>query len=259
MRALILLFVLFFSILNVHSYEVTGSVENIGSDVTILEGESFLAKISIWPMTDESLEEVKRSLNGKMFLDYFYIADVQDIRFSENNSDVVVAHVKAVLTKAYEGKSVFIWTYKSLTIPFEIKNIQPVKNALEKDFIILNQRDGLWGRSFEYVPYIIGILVFILSLFGFNKYSRVRNQKLARKKVFEAWREIFLNTNNRESVEDIYKRRNEWLPLVGGETPPIVRFFEELDRVQYKRDWTDIEEHKVLDAYDDIRGIFERS
>ncbi|WP_372651936.1 hypothetical protein [Halobacteriovorax sp.] len=259
MKSLLILIITIFSISNIHSYEVSGTLNNIDTNVSILEGESFLARINIWPMTDESLEEIKRSLQGKMFLDYFYVAEVQNIKFSENNSDVVVAHVKAVLTKAYKGKSVFIWTYKSLTIPFEVKNINPIENKLEKDFIILNQKDGLIAGPIEFLSYAVGIILILLSFWSGRKILRKRNEKLERKKVYERWKDLFMNTNDREGVEAIYQKRNEWLKLVGGETPPIIRFFEELDSVQYKREWTDIEEHKVLEAYDDIRGIFERS
>lgn len=259
MKVLLLLFFTIISITSSYSYEVSGTIENIGEEVSILEGESFLAKINIWPMPYESLDEIKAKLQGNMFLDYFYIAQVQNIRFSKNNSEVVVAHVKAVLTKAYEGKSVFIWTYKSLTIPFEIKNIQPVKNNLEKDFIILNQKNGFMSNPYRYLYYGGAVAFVVISYFGFKIFSKKRKSKLEKKKVLKKWRDLFLEANDRNGVEVIYKKRHEWLALVGGETPPIIRFFEELDSVQYKKEWSDVEEHKVLEAYDDIRGIFERS
>lgn len=260
MRIISLILMLFFLNLGTsYSYEVSGVFKNLSEDISVIEGESFDAEINIWPMLDENLETIKNNLLSKTFLDYFYIVKVNGIKFSENNSEVVVVYVKAVLTKSYENKSVFLWNYKSLTIPFEVKNITPIKNNLEKNFIIMNQENGVVEKAISYLPIIIFVLIISIVTFFGRKFFLSKRKKDERKKVFEKWDRKFKSTNNRLDIEEVYKKRTEWLSLVGGETPPILDFFNELDNIQYKENWTDVEQHKVLEAFDEIRGIFERN
>jgi len=253
---LIVLLCTFLISYSVFSYEVKGILKNLDHSNTILEGESFNAQINIWPMADENLNNVKDVLIGKTFLDHFYIASVSNIKFSENNSDVIIVYAKLVLTTAYQNKSVFIWTYKSLTIPFEIENINPVKNDLEKDFIILSQESG--GDKLKRMwPYTVIALVVIIVITPLAiRYRKLRVLKMEKQRVLLLWRERFKNAQTRTDIENIYKTRDEWLKLIGGETPPILEFFQKLDLIQYKKEWSDIEEHQVMEAYDDIRGIF---
>ena len=249
----------FLTVSSVYGYEVEGVLQNLASSREISEGESFDAHIDIWPMADESLEAIKGSLENKSFLDYFYIGKVNNIKFSENNSDVVVVNAKVVLVKSYEERPVFIWTYKSLTIPFALKNISPQKSNIGKEFIILNQQDGFLAKKYN-LFFIMTFLTFLLiSFVVIRKFLLTRKLRIESLRVRQKWSELFLSASDRRDVENIYKLRNEWLDIIGGETPPILNFFTLLDSVQYKKNWTDIEEHKVLEAFDDIRGIFERA
>ena len=260
MKLSLLLLIAFLSINSVLGYEVEGVLKNIGSSSTVTEGESFDAQIDIWPMAEDSLESIQASVENKIFLDYFYIGRVSNIRYSENNSEVVIVNAKVVLVKSYESKSVFIWTYKSLTIPFNLKNVSPQSNEIGKDFIILNQQDGFLDRKFNLWAILIVVAIFLLlSFIAIKKAIVVRGSRLKSQRIKEEWNKLFLAASDREAVENIYKFRNKWLDIIGGETPPIINFFEELDSVQYKKDWSDIEEHKVLEAFDDIRGIFGRA
>ncbi len=258
LSSLLILLVFVFSFTSL-GYEVEGSLKNISPGKVILEGESFDGEFTIWPMHEENLEVIRESLEGKSFLDYFYIAKINNIRFSENNSDVIVVNAKIVLLKAYESKSIFIWTYKSLTIPVSLKDITPQKNEVGKNFVIFKQKDSLLPSKLNFTLFIVTILILVLAFyFGRNIQSkrRVRREHLA---LISYWNSLFQTTKDREGVEVIYARKSEWLDIVGGETPPIRNFFESLDAIQYKQSWTDIEEHKVLEAFDDIRGIFART
>ncbi|PIK14463.1 hypothetical protein [Halobacteriovorax sp. JY17] len=252
---------LFLFILNFSSlaYEVEGRLKNLSPDKIILEGESFDGELSIWPMPEESLEAIKESLEGKSFLDYFYIAKIDNIRFSENNSDVIVVNAKVVLVKAYESKSVFIWTYKSLTVPVAVEEVAPQKNDVGKNFVILNQKEGFLSSKYNFSLLLVGLLFIVLTFYFGRKVQTRRRIKKEQLAIISNWNNLFQNAKRRADVEIIYAKKSEWLNIIGGETPPIINFFETLNAIQYKQSWNDIEEHKVLEAFDDIRGIFART
>ncbi len=71
------------------------------------------------------------------------------------------------------------------------------------------------------------------------------------------WKKQFCDANSRDELEIIYKKKNEWLDYIGGETPPILHFLTTINSIQYKKEWTEFEELQVRDAFDEIRSIFE--
>jgi hypothetical protein len=194
-----------------------------------------------------------------MFLDYFYIAEINNIKFSENNSDVVVINVKAVLTKSYGEKSVFFWMYGDKGIPFRIENLLPEKNELTKEFIVLDQNDGVFNRPIEIIYILLSCGLLVVILYVGRKLYLKRMSLKAQAQLMSHWNDEFKNVQSRKDMERVYQTRSEWLRIVGGETSPIKDYFHLLNQIQYKKEWTDIDEHKALESFEEIRGIFERA
>ncbi|OUR93048.1 hypothetical protein A9Q84_21325 [Halobacteriovorax marinus] len=254
--------VLFFLVsFSLSAYEIKGELINKDTSVSIIEGQTFNAYLRIWPFANADLAAVKEALNEKDFLDFFYIVNVQKVEYSNNNEEVLEIEAKVILKKFYVPRTFYIWPYKSLTIPFDIINIQPVKNPTKQDFLILQQpvietikKNPLSLWVYFIVVLVIGMLsYFLILLVRRNRIKKVKQAEL------DKWIVIFKNVRDRESLEEIYRTKDNWLPLVGGETPPILMFFKLLNKIQFKKDWDEMEEHQVNEAFDEMRSIFERN
>lgn len=257
----LIIYLVCFLLINISSfgYEIKGELINKDQSVSIIEGQTFNAHIRIWPFANADLIAVKEALNGKDFLDFFYIANVLKIEYSKNNEEVLEIEAKVILKKFYVPRTFYIWAYKSLTIPFDIRNIQPVKNPSKADFLIMQQPVKEYVESRSNYTVIVLVLAFILvaSVVGFFLYKKAKEKK--KKQIeFNRWNKMFKNANDRSSLEEIYKLKSQWLPLVGGETPPILMFFNMLNKIQFKKSWSEMEEHQVVESFDEMRSIFER-
>jgi hypothetical protein len=240
-------------------YEIKGEFQNRGEIAQVVEGEPFDAYIRIWPLQNEDLELIKTKLESNTFLDFFHIAKVYNIKYSENNEEVVEIYVKAILVNYYVPRQFYIWAYKSLTIPFEIQNLTPVKNPNGKNYIIQKQKVNPFETSSPYYKIIIllSIVLLMVAVFAGRVFYQKRNVKLKHKEIELSWNELFSSAQSRNDFEQIYTKKDEWLEFIGGETPPILHFLTTINSIQYKKDWTEFEELQVRDAFDEIRSIFE--
>jgi hypothetical protein len=257
-----ILFSVFILSQSVGAYEIKAEFENRSKNTEVKEGQAFDAYIRIWPFENEDVEFVKKALEEKSFLDFFYIAKVYSVSFSKNNETVMEIYAKAILKKHYVPRTFYLWPYKSLTIPFDLVNITPVKNALGKEFVITEQKFSPLLETNNRAK-IITIAVFILVLIlGIPIYRKIYLKNKIKKQLSlerKEWSDLFLNASSRGELENIYLKKDEWLNFVGGETPPILHFLTTINSVQFKKEWTEFEQLQVADSFDEIRGMFERN
>lgn len=245
---------------NSQAYEIKAEFENKFSHSEIVEGQSFDVYIKIWPFGNEDVEYVKKSLEEKTFLDFFYIAKVYNVSYSKNNEEVMEINAKAILKKSYVPRSFYLWSYKSLTIPFDLINITPIKNPNGKKFVILEQAyDPFSKEKLGNLLYFLSAL-FILLITGSLVVIRIRLKNKMKKKYElekKMWSDLFKNADTRSELETIYLQKDDWLTFVGGETPPILHFLTTLNAIQFKQEWNEFEHLQVSDSFDEIRGMFE--
>ncbi|WP_127715264.1 hypothetical protein [Halobacteriovorax sp. HLS] len=252
--------IFFLSLTNSIAYEIQGQFKSLKNESEITEGESFDSYIRVWPIPNEDLELFKSELEQKDFLSFFYIAKVYSIKYSENNEEVLEIHAKAILKKSYTPREFYIWNYKSLTIPFSFENIDPQENEGGKEFIVVNQsfNDFLKERSiYLYIVFVV-FSIPIGFILGRKVYIRSKINKEKRMRD-DHWNQVFQNAQTRKDLEDIYLKREEWVNHLGGETPPILHFFDSIAKIQYKKEWSDFEQLQVNDSFDELRRMFERN
>ena len=243
-------------------YEIKAEFENRSTSAEVIEGQAFDVYIKIWPFGNEDLKYVKESLEGKAFLDFFYIAKVYSVSYSKNNEEVMEISAKAILKKFYVPRSFYIWSYKSLTIPFNLINIKPIKNPNGKEFIIANQNyNSLLSKKNNNQVYIIIAFFITFCLAGYILAKVLKKRKLEKQLSIKrvAWSNLFINAESRNELENIYLQKKEWIEFVGGETPPILHFITTINAIQFKENWSDFEQLQVSDSFDEIRGMFERN
>lgn len=256
-------FVLFFSVLQLfltQAYEIKGEFINKADHSQIIEGEAFDGYIRIWPFQNEDLNLLKKELDNKTFLDFFHIVKVYDAKYSQNNEEVLEIYVKAVLINAYKPRDFYIWTYKSLTIPFEVKNINPVKNPNGKEYIVQKQSFNPFSSSNKWFPFIVLICfgIVVILIVGASFVIKKNKIKANKERLVKEWAKTFHSAETRSDFEKIYKSKSQWLNEIGGETPPILHFLTTINSIQYKKEWNEFEDLQVKDSFDEIRGIFGR-
>ncbi len=125
--------VLFFSSVDLYAFQAQLIPLN-NKKIEIVIGSFFTGIIRVWPFENSdhrAIEKFKldleRSLNGRKFLDYFYVSNVVKIVQSENNHDVYDVHAVLVLYKELKDNSFYVWKFNKQKIPVIIKGIEAVK------------------------------------------------------------------------------------------------------------------------------------
>ncbi|GAB4012182.1 MAG: hypothetical protein Fur0010_07790 [Bdellovibrio sp.] len=92
-----LISIIIFAILsfNINAIEVKGKLNSLGRINVLHTGELINLSLEIYPSKQEIVQKVK-DLEGKRFLDYFYLHKLEAVKISENNPDYIVAEVLMV-------------------------------------------------------------------------------------------------------------------------------------------------------------------
>lgn len=254
MKPFAIVFLLFFG-LQVQAYQAKGVLEGLQKEETIPLGDTFQAKLTVYPIESFIGEDVRSSLDGSMFLDLFFVHRIDMIRKLPQNPEVLEVRFSLVLTKAITPGNFYIWSYKGLNIPVELKNIRTEKADGNKEIYIFEQQ----LESSRYVLLGGGALAFIVFAAGVTIFLRKKKSKIAGKNQdLERIKELFRTAKERVEFEEIYGKKDFWLREINGMTPDIHYFFKELNKVQFKKDWNEVDRTMVASSFENIRGLFER-
>lgn len=244
----------------VRAYEVQGYFEPMsGKEEIIKQGDFFKGVIRLWPFPNAEIEEFQ-SLEGEQFLRLFTLVEVEKFGYSSNNPDVLEVEGTFVLENIFKPGEFYIWEYRDLNIPIDIRNIIPKEHIIKDDkFIIFNQEAE--GRRKDLGFVLISLAIFsgllIFEYFRFKK--RKAKQELVDQQFQQQvnyWKKIFTDAEERKDFEDIYKYQNQWMKIIGVKTPPMLDFFRAVKTHQYKRDWASTEQEEIKSSFEQIRGIF---
>ncbi len=79
-------------------------------------------------------------------------------------------------------------------------------------------------------------------------------QRKRDEKELKEWKEIFKKASKRKEFEDIYNSKKKWPRFLSPENKVLAdKFLLELNQIQYKKDWTDIEQEKIKKTLNLIR------
>ncbi len=163
-----LLVLIFFTFLLPNSFSnIQGIVEpNENKKVNLLLGDSVDLKVSFWPKNLNLFEDIKK-LEGKSFLNIFYVYDVYKFEISKNNYDVINIFIKAIALKPYEKVPFDIWSNGVKNIPIEIRKIT-IGDLRDREkeitYYSMGYSNLFYSYNIKFLLLGIVILVFMLTI-----------------------------------------------------------------------------------------------
>lgn len=253
MKVLFLLVIAIFSFY-VHCVETRGILEPIEGN-SIVVGEAYPFKLTLLPFEKRLI--TKERLQGKPFLNIFHIANVEEIKTSENNYDAVEVFLDLVLVKKVEFREAYIWNLEDRNIPIEMPSLSVNDVSLNtKSFILLKTPNVDFKNKNYYMVggILIGIALLLLALIMFIK-SGKKSEDTSEELV-----NLLKNLKGHKDLEEVFKKRREILllahdPDVQQNIREVINSFE---KVQYSPEWKNVEVTETIQKLKDYGEVLSR-
>lgn len=253
----LLLSILFLFSLNIHAQEVNATLKPYSEEtLSIKEGDSFVAKFVVWPISFVEDGTFKTNYDNKKFLDFFHVSEVISEGFSENNSEAYEVQARLILTKFFNPQNILIWSFRGLNIPVKVMGLNPIPlQGRAQEFVVLNQEyseavESNW-KTWLMMLACLGVIV---GFFLRKRFLRLRKIADFEKRKTE-WANKFSQAESRSDYELLYSQRTEWESYIPVKTPEMLEFYNIINEHQYKKDWSDEIRREVSDTFDEIRTI----
>jgi len=217
-------------------------------------GETYSAILTLVPFRLDMV--TARDLEGKSFLDYFYVSRVLKIEASENNVDAIQVYMDLVIVKNYENQSFKIWSLQDRNIPvsFNLGNIKKTDLVIKK-FITFNTSLNELGK-WNWKMLLVAILVVFTGMGAY--YIFKKKLSLSKVRSVDVAKELRMSKTHAD-FEWIYRNRKTLIHFLE-DKPESLREFKELTRLveeyQFQPSWKhkDITElltkkNRVLESY----------
>jgi hypothetical protein len=229
---------------------------SLGEISTLKEGDVVEGVLKVWPVENLDANEFKKLQNTLLF-NSLQLVQINSIEASANNADV--AEMKgSFIVRSSKYLSALPFNYKGQVIEVEAPHVKiiPLEKKSE-DYFVLDQ-----ALSFShYQIYILIAVLLIVGFIAFVKREKILAKLLELKKdpraeAIKFFNSKFQNASTRVDYEEIYARKNEWLPLLKEQPSAYKEFFNVMNTHQYKPQWGSEEIQDVKSSFDIIRGSF---
>lgn len=208
--------------------------------IELKEGDSFKGVIELWNVENISPEMIAQ-LEGKTFLDHFYVVNLEKPEWSENNPQVVVISGSFILQKSLQT-SLINWKHGGLQIPVTIKEIKTTDlKDKRKGFVVLDGKYQFEEDSGYNKYYAFAFALLILFLFIFLL-KRKKNPRIVVRKELIDWKECLTNAKTKEQFSHIYLSKNEWIEKIQNKEVATKDFFNCASLYLFK---PDVEDHEL--------------
>ena len=255
MKAIFLILVLLLS-LNSAFAELKGQFVFSGEVSSLKEGDIVEGVLKVWPLENADPTEFAKLQSLKIF-SALQLIQIQSIAPSVNNADVIEMK-GAYVVHAAKKLTPFEFNYKGQVAQVDspFVKIIPLENKAG-DYFIVDQALNLSRQQF----YLIGAIVLLLLLISFAKRKKFialleRFRLDPRAQLIRFYDNKFQRVTTRKDFEEIYAKKEEWLPLLKERTVAYDEFFNVMNRHQYKPTWGNEELREVKSIFDNIRGSF---
>ena len=235
-----LILMLFIS-LNVFAQEV---VFKSADETTVGPGDILEVRIIAKDFSQKQLEKLE-AIAPKQLTYNIYLRDIEGEGGFYEGSIIISEPDK----KFGEGLKLG----KDNIVKYELKNFQ-IKDAFvkEKEAFIY---DSFYSRHAE-LWWVYLLIALSLSLIAAILVKYSKNQKL--KKEYKQKQKMYLDRieslKTRADYEGFYKERSEILSVFNFSENKFKKFSEELDRVQYKPQWSIIEQEQVTKVFKEFKS-----
>lgn len=227
-----------------------------GEVSAVKEGDLVEATLKLWPIENIDAGEFYKLQNVLLF-NSFQVIQLQSVEPSANNADVV--EVKGTfIVRASKNMSAYVLNYKgqSVTVSPPMVKIIPLDKKAE-DYFILDQSLSLS----QYQLIVFFIVLLLIALAAFIKREKIMAvikglRKDPQAQAIKYFNDKFSRASTREEYEEIYAKKNDWIPLLKERPLVYKEFFDVMNQHQYKARWGSEELQEVKNIFDIIRGSF---
>lgn len=236
--------------------ELKGDFTLSEGTTSVKEGDLIEGTLKVWPLENADKSEFSKYQNSTLF-NSLQLIQIHSIEPSSNNADVL--EVKGMfLARAAKYLTNFELNYKGelIQIAAPAVKIVPLEKKAE-DYFILDQSLSLS----HYQMYLIVGFILVLIIVALVKRKQLAHWVAGFKKdpkalAIKHFNEKFSTAATRKDFEEIYARKEEWLPLLQVKSSAYEEFFKVLNQHQYKPQWGNDETAEVKKIFDIIRGSF---
>lgn len=226
--------------LNSLAYEINSKLELVEGSAKWTEGETRKAKLTIWPIEEIDSDYINKELLGKDLVDHFFVSKIISSSFSKNNPTAYEVVMNITLKNYFNQRKPLLLSYKALNIPVTLSGIEIFedKNRI-KEYLVIDANSGalVEGIKINWMIVFVTLIVLLpLGYFGIKQFRKIKAKKIELQNK-QRWKDVIVKTNSREEVEDLYKMREEWMPVYGGNNPQFQNLLNIIDKHQYKKEW----------------------
>lgn len=233
-------------------------VEN--SKAIVEEGDFGKVVIRFWPLDKndkKTVDRLQKAIDGKIFLDYFYIYNIYQTDFSKNNDVVLEFYCQAVLKRAFQKEKLKIWNIGNKNIPIMIKKFTTkIFKERKKDYTVYPYSFKVdLGREKSYFFWwvILFSILFVYLRYRWVKYRKAFSEnKREYLKRSESWRSLIISVKGRKDLQFIYDNRKEWHQML--KVDDQNDFFKLMKVYQYKKKWNEKESSNITTAMEKIQN-----
>lgn len=234
-------------------------------EITVSDGDIFSSTLQVYPVPEYFDSSQYKKMVGTKILNTLFVTSVGDAKRNENNADVIEMNVDLAVAKYLPERLFYNYQFNNILYKLSLKNIQfkELKDDFDKNkqnFILKNQSYRSRKEIIEYFLYILIITILVLAV-AVTRVLLVRKKKRllaqnSKNDLIAFWNDKFQQANQREDFELIYSKRKIWFDLIEVETPDILSFYAEVNKVQFKKEWSALDNESIEGSFDMIRDIF---
>lgn len=257
-KKIIIILFLFLS-LKTYCDEINGKLTLKDTKIeTLVPGDIFSGVLRLWPEASGYYNDIN-SLKGKVFIEKFFVSDVEKIQLSPNNKDVLEAYLKLVLLKNFPENHIGNLKLNKLSIPVSIQGISTQPSQLKpKNYLIMEQDGDLIpkGPLFLFIGIVLGLLFLVFIIKIAVHFSNKNKLKKEFKSKRDSWIDKIKNSNTMDDYTDLYKQRSKWSLILSIKEDKIKKFEEVVNRYQYKKNISESEMEELDATISEIREGF---
>jgi hypothetical protein len=238
---LIALAITLFLSLSIQAYEINARLELLEGADQWIEGETRKSKLTIWPIEEIDNAFFKDNMEGKDFVEHFYVSKVISNKFSANNPTAYEVIANITLKKHFNQFRPLLWNYKALVIPININGINIKKDPKKiQEYVVLDNNKGALASTKEINYYIYigaGTLIALIALVIVKVSNKKRIEREIQKNI-DHWKNLVKMAESRDDIEYLYEKRDKWIEALGGQNPQFIQLLDLINKHQYKREWS---------------------
>ncbi len=240
-----LVFALYFLVSIVSASTETRGILSIedNSVKSLTVGESYRFKLTLVPFEEQLVS--KKSLEGKRFIEYFFINEVLSIRTSPNNYDAVEIIFDLTLTKGIELKPFYIWSLVDRNIPIDVPQLKVNDVSLvQKNFSLLRTPPISFKSKYRVYYGVGALLLAFLLAFALFKLNRRDSKK---KKT--SYKKLLVSVKEKKDLENLYFERHKIYEQIKDvqEKKKLEEFFNSYRNDQFSPQWGEVDVSPLLE------------